>query len=653
MIEHTYSNNNKENMLMILKMKTIIGSILTILCVAKSLLPASLLLLLFLFVASCTDETERGERGNSDFRVTASIENDSTITRVADRNDRTSFTENDPIFIGWSESTSYKYLCSGTNGIFVPNSADTDRKLWSDLLKSTATTVDVYAWYGTMSSSLPAVGATISIPQDQTSEVKLLSAICMAAHQQVSPATNTLSFTFHHLTARLLLSVDIVDDAVTQPDVMDATAQITHIYADGTIATDASSNAYQLSLPNNDKAGTQTIRMKRSWSDQQIYHLDFECLLPPQTLGEGQNIIVTLANGKEYVCKISGEIALQAGQKTKFSTELKASEDAAIKPKLTTLPNAVGSAFSGNRLICCIKNPDTGEYRYRVYDKQPDGSWGDGVLVYEDEEGTVEFPTKTYSNILKNGGSLVMCGDYVGLSANNTTYFIKRSKTTGVWYCSNGNLSGQGYSICISENFLVSGSGGAYNSYIYPIDEDGNLGTPEYKPAGISAWKCDIVGNILTTDSGVYEYVPGEGWKWRHDRIGQRSATDGKRVIGDGNVTIYNVETKQTEEWTGTKPSTGVGIPIAIYEDYALVGNSDGIKLCYRDPASGKWSVIGPSGGFLDMMKHWDTSITLAKIDGQTLFMKGPRAMIISGENSYFVENIDKIAQDYIANPYD
>lgn len=60
MIEHTYSNNNKENMLMILKMKTIIGSILTILCVAKSLLPASLLLLLFLFVASCTDETERG-----------------------------------------------------------------------------------------------------------------------------------------------------------------------------------------------------------------------------------------------------------------------------------------------------------------------------------------------------------------------------------------------------------------------------------------------------------------------------------------------------------------------------------------------------------------------------------------------------------------
>ena len=77
---------------MILKMKTIIGSILTILCVAKSLLPASLLLLLFLFVASCTDETERGERGNSDFRVTASIENDSTITRVADRNDRTSFT---------------------------------------------------------------------------------------------------------------------------------------------------------------------------------------------------------------------------------------------------------------------------------------------------------------------------------------------------------------------------------------------------------------------------------------------------------------------------------------------------------------------------------------------------------------------------------
>lgn len=611
---------------------------------------------LLLLSASCTDETERGGQGygqgNGSFRVTASIEDTGAVTRVSDRNDRTSFTKNDEIFIGWSGSASYKYLCSGTDNVFVANATDADRGLWSALFNDASPTMDVYAWYGTMNSSLPAAGTSVSIPQDQTSESKLKTAICMAAHKAVSPATNTLDFSFRHLTARLFLSVDIVDPLVEQADVMGATAQINHIYADGTIAMDAS-DEYQLSVPN-DKAGTQSIRMKQSWSEQKVFHLDFECLLPPQTLGNGQSVIITLANGKEYVCSVSSDLTLVAGQKTILKATLKADESSTFEPKLTTIPNAVASAFSGNRLICAIKDPISEEFSYRVYDKQPDGSWGEGVLVYEDEEGTVEFPTVKYSNILKVTGSLAMYGDYVGLGSYNYTFYIKKSKKTGRWYCDKGYLSGQGYSICISEIFLVSGSGGNYNSYIYPIDEDGNLGEPEYKPAGISAWKCAISGNILSTDNGVYEYVPGTGWKKLRNLVGERSATDGKRVIGDGNVTIYNVVTKQTEGWTGSKPGAGVGMPVAIYDDYALVGNSSGIKLCYRNSSTGRWSIIGPSGGFLDMMKHWDKSITLTKINGENLYMKGTNAMItdVTSSQTFFIENIDKMVEDYLANPY-
>ena len=611
---------------------------------------------LLLLSASCTDETERNGQGygqgNGSFRVTASIEDAGTVTRVADRNDRTSFTKNDEIFIGWNGSASYKYLCSGTDNVFVPNATDADRGLWPDLFKVASPTMDVYAWYGTMTNSLPAVGASISIPQNQTSESKLWAAICMAAHKAVSPTTNTLDFSFHHLTARLFLSVDIIDPTVEQVDVMSATARINHIYADGTIAMDAS-DEYQLSVPN-DKAGTQNIRMKQSWSEQKVFHLDFECLLPPQTLGNGQSVIITLANGKEYVCSVSSDLTLAAGQKTILKATLKADESSTFEPKLTTIPNAVASAFSGNRLICAIKDPISEELSYRVYDKQPDGSWGEGVLVYEDEEGTVEFPTVKYSSILKVTGSLAMYGDYVGLGSYNYTFYIKKSKKTGKWYCDKGYLSGHGYSICISEIFLVSGSGGNYNSYIYPIDEDGNLGEPEYKPAGISAWKCAISGNILSTDNGVYEYVPGTGWKKLRNLVGERSATDGKRVIGDGNVTIYNVETKQTEGWTGSKPGAGVGMPVAIYDDYALVGNSSGIKLCYRNSSTGRWSIIGPSGGFLDMMKHWDKSITLTKINGENLYMKGTNAMItdVTSSQTFFIENIDKMVEDYLANPY-
>lgn len=632
---------------------------------------------LLLSAVSCTDETERNEQSNRNFRITASIEDTGIMSRVADRNNKTSFTENDMIFIGWNTSSSYKFLYSGTNDVFVSNATDADRGMWSDLFKNTASEVDVYAWYGTMSNSLPTVGASISIPQDQTSESEMLSAICMAAHQAVSPSTNALNFSFHHLTARLLLSVDIVDDAVTQPDVMDATAQITHIYVEGTIATDAS-NAYQLSVTNDNKEGTQSIHMKRSWSDQQIYHLDFECLLPPQTLGEGQSVIITLANGKEYVCKISGEIALQAGQKTKLSTELKASEDATIKPKITKIPDAISSSFSGNRLICTIKNT-SGEFRYRVYDKQPDGSWGEGVSVYEDEEGTVEFPTDKYKSILKIAGGTEISGDYVILSANagngaaynNAIYFIKKSKNTGVWYCSDGKLLGHGYSICISEDFLVNGNhvsdgnqAPVNHSYIYPIDENGNLGAVQDSPAGISAYKCSIYGDVLATNNGVYKYNADTG-EWEHLKginypTGNhpRVATDGKRVIVQNGqntsaVSIYNVETQQEEGWkNGTKPIGGVAKPVAIYGDYALVGNNDnGIKLCYRDPDSGLWSIIGPSGGFLDMMKHWDKTITLTTIEGRNITMKGYRAMIISGGECFFIENIDKMAEDYIANP--
>lgn len=620
-----------------------------------------------LLSVSCMNETERSEQNNRDFRVTAIIENTDTMSRVADRNDRTTFTEGDAILIGWSGSVSYKYRYSGTNSSFAPDAA-ADRELWTGLL-NTSSAVDVYAWYGTMNSTLPAVGTSIAIPQDQTSESKLLSGICMAAHQSASSTTNTLDFTFHHLTARLYLSVDIVDPTVTQPDVMGATARINHIYADGTIATDAS-DEYQLSVTN-DKAGTQSIRMKQSWSDQQVFHLDFECLLPPQTLGEEQNITITLANGKEYVCSVGSDLTLSAGKKTILNATLKASDSSTFEPKLTAIPDARNSAFSGNRLICII-NAGNGEYRYRVYDKQPDGSWGEGVPVYEDEEGTIEFPTKTYSSILRTGADVGISGDYIVIAAdngnnNNSTYFIKKSKNTGKWYCANGRIQGHGYSVCISEDFLVSGnhvSTGSYanRSYIYPIDENGNLGTVQDTPSGISAYKSSIYGSVLATDSGVYEYDPNQKkWVKLFGYVvgdNQRVATDGKRVImqegtGDSDVHIYNVATRQEEGWDGPKARAAVGKPVAIYGDYALAGTATKLSICYRNPATGKWSIINPDGGFLEMMKKWDKSIIITEINGQNITMKGTRAMIAGTEmGSIFIENIDKMVEDYLANPY-
>ena len=137
------------------------------------------------------------------------------------------------------------------------------------------------------------------------------------------------------------------------------------------------------------------------------------------------------------------DLTLAAGQKTILTAELKASESSTFQPKLTTIPNAT-SAFSGNRLFCAIKDNSTDEFSYHIYDLQPDGSWGEGVLVYEDEAGTTPFPTNQYKSILKKSPAIDISGDYVVVSAdtgnnNNSTFFIKKSKTTGKWYCANGH----------------------------------------------------------------------------------------------------------------------------------------------------------------------------------------------------------------------
>ena len=138
----------------------------------------------------------------------------------------------------------------------------------------------------------------------------------------------------------------------------------------------------------------------------------------------------------------------------------------------------------------------------------------------------------------------------------------------------------------------------------------------------------------------------------------QRVATDGKRVIkqeGNGNsdVHIYNVATRQEEGWDGPKARAGEGQPVAIYGDYALAGTATKLSICYRDPATGKWSVLNPDGEFLEIMKKWDKSITITNIYGQNITMKGTRAMIASTEmGSIFIENIVKLVEDYLANPY-
>ena len=104
--------------------------------------------MLLLSSASCMDDTGRYGQDNRNYRITASIEDANVASRVADKNNRTSFTKNDEIFIGWSGSASYKYLCSGTDNVFVPNASDANRELWTGLLNASSTKDVVRHLYG-------------------------------------------------------------------------------------------------------------------------------------------------------------------------------------------------------------------------------------------------------------------------------------------------------------------------------------------------------------------------------------------------------------------------------------------------------------------------------------------------------------------------
>ena len=56
--------------------------------------------MLLLSSASCMDDTGRYGQDNRNYRITASIEDANVASRVADKNNRTSFTKNDEIFNG-------------------------------------------------------------------------------------------------------------------------------------------------------------------------------------------------------------------------------------------------------------------------------------------------------------------------------------------------------------------------------------------------------------------------------------------------------------------------------------------------------------------------------------------------------------------------
>jgi len=96
------------------------------------------------------------------------------------------------------------------------------------------------------------------------------------------------------------------------------------------------------------------------------------------------------------------------------------------------------------------------------------------------------------------------------------------------------------------------------------------------------------------------------------------------------------------------------GRPVVIYEDYALAGGVGSLVLYYFEGT--KWIRLGESNdgnSFLKILQKYapsDQIKNLQSLDGGNLMMKGTKVSIVSKNITYFVENIDQIVKQCLAD---
>ena len=643
-------------------------------------------LLLPLALAACTDSgdgtiDDTPKDKYADYQITSSIHPIHAAGRVVDGEVETKFQEEDVILIGWNVSgdgTYNGYAYQYKSEMFSPTNND-PAALWTALEKESATTVDVYAWYrkSASESTIP-VNNTISVTTDQSTEEAYTSNIYLAAHTTYDKNTISLQFAFSHLMARLKLSIDFNDKGISTSEVQGATVK-TKLYTSGTLQEEGSGTNKSLQIGN-----VQTLaEVSMLVEGDNNYHLDCTCLLPPQILNTDDHVItITLYNGKEYTCTLGKDLTLKAGEEAKVPIGISAGGTSVYDPVVTVVPATQKTSYSGNRLI--TGNTDQ---TITIYDKQADGSWGSPAYVYDGKDS---------NNKLKVGkpyfASVDICGDYAGagVGSNNggssangdMVYLLQKDKSTGKWYkveqFSDSGTKASGYSLAINDNFIIYGGSSSSSCNVIPIDKTKGFLTSYKGAVSASTYKlCIADNNVFCNSQTVYQLNLDNQGKpistllkdlANGNVYNTRCFTDGKKVIrqlGGGSISIYNLLQGGVSETIESPIQAGSGRPVVIYDKYALAGyETTTLVLYYFD--GNKWRRLGESSdnqSFLKILQKYapsDQINNLKSLYGNNLMMKGTKVSIVSGggtgdtENptptTYFVENIDQIVQQYLAD---
>jgi hypothetical protein len=650
-----------------------------------------------MLVASCTDVNELPTPAADTYhRVTASISSVSASPRVAIDGQKTAFTDKDPIGIGWQyggSSYQYQYAYSADRKIFAAAEGDNNKDLWSNLIKAGSNKVDIYAWYGKLPASadgtstmaLPADDSSISVEGDQSAEANYLSSLYMAAHIKAAGTANNLDFEFKHLVSRIRLSVSFTDGGLKAEDIEGTVVKMSSLKVGATVGKDTNSD-YQLTATD----GTSDITMYTVRTDAtaegELPGLEANCLVPSQTLTTDNKISITLGNGKQYTCSLNKELALDAGKMVTLVVTVNVVEIEVAEPTITVIPNTEVSSFWEGRLIVANKDKTI-----TVYEKNGYGSWGAPLYVYEKIEGVdyIKRVTGSYKvrtiDIYKNWAGIGITMDTGSVSqSTDSVYLCKKDANTGRWYVIQKD-NAHCYALTLNEDYIVYGGyGNSKSCKIYPITSEGGLGkstgTSTFDGFKLNIGKDDRGNNILCTGVTLYKLTTDTDGKVNQKSIGTvanytRGYTDGKKIItqADGNNDIkihkitYNDATGEPSGITGENIENAVKAgagspPVAISGDYAFAGSTSMLVLYYF--YNDKWYRLGSTSSnandynqsFLAILKRYVPSEEINKatlLEGITLKFKGNHLTLVnttSDKTTYFIENIDKIVKQYLAD---
>lgn len=617
-------------------------------------------LFLLTLLPACSEQNDNGiDSDDPEHQVKGSIEAVTPTARITDSDTQTSFQTGDSILIGGEINGTYIYTYAGTDNLFRP-AESTQKDLWSKLIAKGSSNVNVYAWYGKtpVANTLPTAGSKIAVETVQNTDKAYLSSLYMAAHTSATGTSKSLDFTFGLLVSRIRLSINFDDKSIEESDIQNAVVKM-RVHSSAGISIDASSKKYKLSTADTDPADQLIMH---TTSEAGSFHLQSVCLIPPQVLTKKHIITITLGRGKEYTCTLDKELTLKSGEEAAFAINITTEGTSVYDPVVAVIPQTGTSSYSGNRLIVT-----TSDNKINIYEKQADGSWGNPAIVYESLDSDTQFQVNTSQKYYIRMVDLYK--DYATFSATKTTatatrsddilYFCKRSKT-GKWYIANTLNNRPTYSIVINKDFLVYGPNGN-NSTAIPINEEGELQLANAKSlSGVDGFKLSMGANsVICSSNAAFRIELGTDNKPIATKIASFTAyrcfTDGKRVIiqYDGrDITIYNIESATYE--TIVKPiKAGEGRPVVIYDNYALAGGTKMLVLYYFDGT--QWKRIGDdtNNSFLNLLKTYapnDAIKNLTSLDGKALMMKGTRATISSDGITFFVENIDKIVEQWLSD---